>query len=436
MKKFLLLICCAIVFTFGCKSGDDKVLNIPTAKPNILLIIADDMGVEASPGYSIGAVKPNMPNLQSMASKGITFDNVWAYPVCSPTRSSILTGKYGFHTGVLNAEDASTIDASEKTLQSFLDEKTGSAYSHAIIGKWHLSPGEPKRPTQMGVGYYAGLLGGGVSDYYRWSFTQNGSSGQFNGYITTKLTDLAILWIEDQSKPWFCWLAYNAPHTPFHLPPDEMHSQGSLPTDSASIAANPLPYYMGMCESIDYQIGRLLDRLSPTELANTIIIFIGDNGTTGEVLQAPYTSGQGKGSLYQGGINVPMIISGKGVSRTNARETSLINSTDLFSTIADIAGTGVSSYENSSSFKSMLTMEGILGRTYNYSEVLNASPNRSGFAVRDARYKLIQFDNSRQEFYDLINDPYEQNNLIPSGLNTDQQNALDDLVAKASEIRS
>jgi len=434
-RAYYPLLLLIILAVSGCSSDDDDggILDM-TTRPNILLIIADDLGVEACPGYDIGAVKPNMPNLQKLISNGLTFDNAWAFPVCSPTRSSILTGKYGFHTGVLNAEDASTISASEKTLHTYIDEKTGSAYVHSIIGKWHLSAQEPNRPTQMGIGYYAGLLGGAVSDYDRWQLTENGQTSMFNGYITTKLTDLAISWIDDQSKPWFCWLAYNAPHTPFHLPPIEMHSQGNLPSDSASIAANPLPYFMAMTESIDYEMGRLMNSLSSSELANTIIIFIGDNGSHGQVLQAPYTAGQGKGSLYQGGIHVPLIVSGKGVTRKNQHESALVGSTDLFSTIADLAGANSSSYESSRSFKKMLTTEGQLVRTINYSEVSGANANKSGYAIRSTNYKLIVFDSGRREFYDLTKDPYEADNLLPT-LTSEEQTALDALEAEAAKIR-
>lgn len=435
MKKTVLYLLIAALW--ACKKDDTPIqIPISTSRPNILLIIADDVGMDASPGYSVGSTKPSMPNLQSLASNGITFDNVWAYPVCSPTRASILTGKYGFHTGVLNAEEASTISSNELTLQSYLDQNTSNAYTHAIVGKWHLSNNEPNRPTQMGVGYYAGLLGGGASDYYSWRLTENGQSGNFQGYITTKITDLAIDWINQQSKPWFCWVAYTAPHTPFHLPPDSMHSQGNLPSDQASIDANPLPYYMGMLESLDFEIGRLQRNIPADELENTIIIYIGDNGTPTEVIQAPYQSTQAKGSIYQGGIHVPMIVSGFGVGRSNERDDNLISSTDLFSTIADVAEAGVPTNPNSYSFKKLLSQSGAGNRTYNYSEGLSASnPNRSGYTIRNAQYKLMVFDSGQRRFFDLLADPYEQNPLTINNLTAVQQTNFDELVNQASSIR-
>ncbi len=439
------LILLVLVVAYSCNSIDDitgdpvDISNPPIneSRPNILLIIADDLGIEATPGYNIGAVKPYMPNLESLASRGITFDNVWAYPVCAPTRASILTGRYGYRTGVLNAEDALTIPANEKTIQSFLDENTNSTYSHALLGKWHLSNNEPNRPTQMGVGYYSGLLGGGVGDYNNWPFTENGQTNTYSGYITTKITDLAIDWVNAQDQPWFCWVAYTAPHTPFHLPPIEMHSQGSLATDQASIDANPLPYFMAMTESIDYEMGRLLDHIPEDVLENTIIIFIGDNGSHPQVVQAPFTTDQSKGSLYLGGVNVPMIISGKGVTRINERDANLISSTDFFSTIAEIAGVNLPNYEDSYSFNSLLTTAGLGSRDFNYSEVLNSSnANRSGYTISNGDYKLIQLDSGQQRLYDLQNDPYETADLTTGTLNAAQESALQALENKSLEIRN
>jgi len=435
-----------LVLCFGCSNSIEDITNdtdenndppVSVAKPNILLIIADDLGIEATPGYGIGNIKPYMPNLSSLATNGITFDNFWAYPVCAPTRASILTGRYGYRTGVLNAEDALTIPANEKTIQAYLDENTNSSYSHAILGKWHLSNNEPNRPTQMGVGYYAGLLGGGVGDYNSWPLTQNGQTNSYDGYITTKITNLAIDWVNAQDQPWFCWVAYTAPHTPFHLPPTEMHSQGSLATDQASIDANPLPYFMAMTESIDYEMGRLLDNIPEEVLENTIIIFIGDNGSHPQVVQAPFDTDQSKGSLYLGGVNVPMIISGKGVSRINERDDNLINGTDFFSTIVELAGVTLPSYEDGYSFKPLLTSAGSGSRDFNYSEVLNSSnANRSGYTISNGDYKLIQLDSGQQRLFDLQNDPYEQNDLTSGTLNAAETSALQTLENKSAEIRN
>ncbi len=127
-------------------------------------------------------------------------------------------------------------------------------------------------------------------------------------------------------------MAFNAPHTPFHLAPTDLHSQGNLPTDAASINANKLPYYMSAIEAMDSELGRFLATLSSEERANTLIIFIGDNGTPQAVAQAPYVSNRVKGTIYQGGVNMPFVVSGKGVDRIGQTEDALVHTVDLFTT--------------------------------------------------------------------------------------------------------
>ncbi|WP_299462971.1 sulfatase-like hydrolase/transferase [uncultured Microscilla sp.] len=438
MRKNTLFLVIMLTFALGSCKKSDPVTTDPTTgnRPNILLIIADDIGIEATPGYSIGAIKPSMPNLQKLAATGITFDNAWAYPVCSPTRASILTGRYGYRTEVLNATNAAQISTTETSIQKYLDANTANAYSHAVIGKWHLS-NSALNPGQMGVGYYAGLLKGALTDYNEWPLVENEQETTYQGYCTTKFTDLAIDWIKQQNKPWFCWLAYTAPHTPFHLPPTGLHSQGALPNNQASIDANPTPYFMAMTESIDFEIGRLLNSISPDELENALIIFLGDNGSHRQVIQAPYAATQAKGTLYQGGIHVPLIVSGKGVSRAGERESSLISTTDFFATIAEIAGVPLPTYQDSYSFQPLLTSNTTGTRIYNYSEVLTtSSADKSGYAIRNTQYKLIVFDSGQKQLYDLVNDPYEKNDLTEGGvLTTEQSTALAELENKAGEIR-
>ncbi|BDD12117.1 N-acetylgalactosamine-6-sulfatase (plasmid) [Fulvitalea axinellae] len=434
-KCFSLLF--GVIFSLqSCSEDDnDSTGNITNpSKPNILLVIADDFGLDACPNYSVGAIKPNMPHLESLMNEGITFDNFWAFPMCSPTRASIITGKYGMKTGVLNASNASTLNANEKTLQAYLDEKLGKVYAHSIIGKWHLSNGDPNRPTDMGIDYYAGLLSGTASSYYDWNLVENGTSSPTTEYITTKTTDLAIDWINSQDKNWFCWLAYSAPHTPLHLPPASMHSQGNLSQDEASVTANPQPYFMAMAESLDHEIGRLFDNIPKEELNNTIIIFMGDNGTSGQVIQSPYVNNRSKGTLYQGGISVPLIVSGKGVTRMGERDQNLINSADLFATVAQIAGVDINEYENSKSFKALLSGNTTANRNYNYSEVLNDSPIKSGFTIRNETYKLIVLDNGSKRFYNLVDDPFETENLM-NKLSIDEQNVYNELISEANKIR-
>ncbi|MFK8058739.1 MAG: sulfatase-like hydrolase/transferase [Polaribacter sp.] len=429
--SFTILFICFLLFNCSSSTNieEEVEIEIPvnTSKPNILLIIADDVSKDAIPNYSEGSSKANMPNLQSLMSTGITFDNVWAYSVCSPTRASIISGKYGIKSGVIEVDE--DISTSEVSLQKYLNDNTADAYASAIFGKWHLS-NNASDPITMGIDYFAGILKGGVQDYYSWPLIENGVSTTNTEYITTKLTDLAINWKNAQTKPWFLWMAYTAPHTPFHLAPTNLHSQGNLSTNTATIDANPLPYYLSALEALDSEMGRLIASMSAEEKANTIIIFIGDNGTPGQVAQSPYGRKTVKGSLYQGGINVPMVVSGLGVNRMGVRETALINSTDLYTTIGNIAGVSTTEIHNSKSFNALFTDVDATKRDYIYSEKEDA------YTVRNATYKYIKYDNGTEEFYNLSSDAYENTNLIGSTLSSEASTAKTALIAEANRIRN
>lgn len=408
---------------------EEEIKNTQNTAPNILLIIADDMGLDATPGYDIGSIKPHMPTLQSLTNSGIKFTNLWSNPTCSPTRATILTGKYGFKTGVLAVNDV--LSTSETSLQSYIDTNTNTPYNHAVIGKWHLS-NNATHPNDMGINHFAGLIGGGVQSYWNWNLTTNGVTTNSTEYTTTQFTDLAINWITEQTNPWFLWLAYNAPHTPFHLPPNDLHSQGALPSDQASIDSNPLPYYMAALEALDSEMGRLINSMSQEEKDHTVIIFIGDNGTPNQVVQV-HPSTRAKGSVYQGGVNVPMIISGKNVTRINATEDALINTTDLFATIANIAGTSATEIHDSNSFKGLLTStDNTDKRAYVYSE-------NEDFTIRNSTHKYIYFDDGSEALYHLSDNPLENPNLLNANqlpLSTTDGAIKDALTTKLSEIRN
>ncbi|MBK7408110.1 MAG: sulfatase-like hydrolase/transferase [Saprospirales bacterium] len=424
MKYFSLFIFMALLV--GCNKKEDGSIS---DTPNILLIIADDMGKDATQGFSEGSIKPSTPNIDKIKDEGVVFNNLWVTPTCSPTRASIITGKYGYRTGVKWAGDE--LSPSEKTLQKFINEETNNKYATAVIGKWHLSGENPTiNPESFGIDYYAGLIRGAVQSYYQWQLTEDGVGSLQTEYCTKVFTDLSIDWVNSQSKPWFLWLAYNAPHTPFHVPPAEMHAQGNLPDYMDGL--DPMPYYMAAIEAMDFQIGRLLSAIPEAELDNTVIIFLGDNGTPNQVAQSPYSSSTVKGTLYQGGINVPMFISGKGVSRTGT-DNNLICSTDLFSTIAELAGVNISEIHDSQSFKTLLS-SGASHRAFQYSEMNDGTDDL--WTIGNGAYKLIVHATGNKELYDLVNDPYEQNNLIGGGLTPEEESAKAELEEELLNIRN
>jgi arylsulfatase B len=428
MKSYTFLVVIFIISILASCKKDSIDVPSGTNQPNILLIIADDLGKDAINGFTEGSIKPNTPNIDAIRNNGLSFSDFWVYPTCSPTRASIITGKYGYRTGVKWAGDE--LAQSELVLQQYINDQTNNSYASAIIGKWHLSENNANaNPETFGIDYYAGLIRGAANDYYMWQFTEDGGTSLQTAYATEFFTDLSIDWVNQQSKPWFLWLAYNAPHVPFHAPPIDMHSQGNLPAYNEGL--DPMPYYMAAIETMDYQVGRLLENIPADERANTLIIFIGDNGTPNQVAQAPYSPSTVKGSLFQGGINAPMFISGDGITRSGV-DNNLVCSTDLFATIAEIAGASVSEIHDSKSFRPLFSGNATI-RAFQYSEMNDGTTD--AWTISNGDYKLAFDAIGNQSLYDLNNDPYEQTNLVLGGLTPEQTNAKSELESELLNIR-
>lgn len=381
--------------------------------PNILLIIADDQGLDASAQYTVSQDPPNTPVINALASRGITFDNAWATPSCTTTRGSIISGQHGINSGVTTTP--SLMDPNTLTLQRYLSNTSSDVdYATAVIGKWHLAGGNSidqlMHPNESGVDYYAGNIAGTLDDYSSWPLTTNGTTTESNVYHTTAVTDLAIDWIEQQQDPWFMWLAYVSPHAPFHLPPDNLHTR-NLSGDAADIENNPRDYYLAAIEAMDTEIGRLLDTLPASTIDDTLIVYIGDNGTPRAVVDvAAYNASHAKNSLYEGGLRVPMVVAGSGVNRLNERESALVNTVDIFPTVAQAAGLPEPTGLDGQSFLNLLSDSNTAVRRFNYSEFVGTQAN--GWTVRDESMKLIVFEDGTRELYDLVNDPMENSNLI------------------------
>jgi arylsulfatase A-like enzyme len=403
--------------------------------PNILLVIADDMGIDMDPCHpDIGDEKPYMPNLSLMCKKGVTFNNVWTNPVCSPTRSTMMSGQYGFRTGVTDVNKILSPDT--ETLADILADqgKVPVPYANAFIGKWHMSgsSADLNAPSLLGVQYFAGFLAGGVKDYFKYPLIEQGVRKQGSEYTTTVFTDKAISWINNQTekdpnRPWFMWLAYNAPHVPFHLPPKDLITNQTLSGSSEDIKNNPRKYYLASLEALDKEMGRLMSSIPRDVLANTTIIFMGDNGTPSEVIQKPFSKDKAKTTVYEGGVSGVLTVSGKGVVRSGVYVNDLVNGADVFATVLDIAGADVSKMDtkDSISFKPILTSDVSNDRNFLYSEWVPAKgPKRDTWAIRDDRYKLIYFSDKEKELYDLVSDPYENNNLMKSKLDPNLENEI------------
>ncbi|MGO4910523.1 sulfatase-like hydrolase/transferase [Pseudorhodobacter sp. W20_MBD10_FR17] len=409
------------------------------AEPNILLIIADDMGVEASHCYSLGENQAKMPNIEQLCANGLVFDNAYSAPVCSPTRASIMTGKYGFRTGVGAAipKDGGDNGLSDNETSLF-DVLASTPYKSNLIGKWHLSSSfdDLTHPDRLGVSDYFGMLGGGVPDYFNWQAVENGKTVQIKNYATTELTDRSISWIAEQQSPWFLWLAYNAPHAPFHVPPSNLHSAKDLNPDKAAIDANPLPYYNAMLEAMDTEIGRLLGTLSEDVRKDTVVIFIGDNGTPGQVSRAFYGPRRSKGTIYEGGTHIPFIV--QGPSFDKGRNPSLVNTTDLFATIADLAGVKSEAQDSISILPIVNGKSGPRDDAYveHFSDLPSAPADVFGWAIREGDWKLVVEDGAEPKLYNIAVDPLEAVDLLADGASDAEAAIVTRLEARVEDLKA
>jgi len=405
------------------------------SQPNILLIIADDLGAEATSLYpDLGGTKGQVaiPNIEALARNGIVFDNAWASPVCSPTRGTIVSGQYGFRTGVTTV--GNVLPTSTVTLFDRLTAESPT-YTHAFFGKYHLGGGsiDPRPGTafpevpqilqhvrDLGITLYRGILGGGLTDYFNWTtYDINGPQVATTTYATTALTSYAIDFIHQQQatkpgQPWFVYQAYNAPHAanggnnPFQVPPTELHhvDLSSVGNPAPGAYGTNIPIYQAVIGALDTEIGRLLAEI---DFSRTLVILVGDNGVPPPVKDAATGLRDAKGSAYEGGVRVPLIVAGAGVTR-RGREDNLFVTSDLYATILDVAGVPVSHVNDSFSLKPLFADEAASsGRTFSFSEISSGTSQRQ-YGLRDTRFKLVN-NLGRWELYDLGLDPHEATNL-------------------------
>ena len=397
----------------ACSTSSDSSGNQnATSTPNILLVIADDQGVDASAQYDVTGDPPRTPVLNALAAEGLVFDNAWATPGCTTTRGTVLTGMHGIHSGISFVP--ATLDVQTQTLHGYLAENDATArYASAVVGKWHMGGRNPSasHPGDVGIDYFAGNVEGVIDDYEDWTLTINGDSTPSTDYHTSRVVDLGIDWISGQEGPWFLYLAFVAPHSPFHLPDPTLH-QRTLSGTAEDIANNSRDYYLAAIEAMDHELGRLLDSMSDREREQTVVIYLGDNGTPRAVRDtSAYPATHNKGTLYEGGVRVPLIVSGAGVDRAGEREAALVHTVDIFATIAALAGRPGRIVHDSISFSPLLAQAGTALRQYNYTEFESADV--TGWAVRDGRYKLIEFEDGSEELYDLHAGIDEATNLLP-----------------------
>ncbi len=414
------------------------------ATKNILLVIADDYGIDSHSLYNTNpaASLPPTPNINALAARGIRFANAYAYPVCSPTRAAILTGRYGFRTGVTDVLD--TVGAQGIYTNEFtLPEVLSATHRCASVGKWHLGGTAPSPNSVGGWPHFSGSLGGGLGqnaiNYFSWTKISNGVTRLNHPiYATTDNVNDALTWLGAQgTNRWFLWLAFNAPHTPYHLPPTNLcPSYAGLPGTTGHIQQNQRDYFEASVEAMDTELGRLLANINTNE---TTILFIGDNGTMGRIIQPPFINGRGKDTLYEGGVRVPFIVAGPDIVSPGRTSTAVVHVVDLFATILELAGVNaVTALPPSLTNDSRSLVPVFQNQNFAPTElaVLSEDPtdtpagSLTGRAARLGQFKLFGWDGGAEEFFDLTSDPLENTNLLTRTLTVTEQTHLDQLRAK------
>jgi arylsulfatase A-like enzyme len=394
------------------------------SRPNVLLILVDDLGVEHVKFHPVGRATGNPARttyLNSLANQSIVYTDFYATPICSATRASLLTGRHPFRHGVGRriVQGEPGLDTQEITLAEQLAQ---DGYRTAAFGKWHISF-DRDNPTDQGFELFDGSLlnlsGGGGSGYYQWVRTRNGKSWTSQRYATSATTDAAAAWIrqrEDETPPWFAFVAYHAPHGPFEPPPAQLN-----PFTKAQAGDPTLVIYHGMVEALDREIARLMREV---DLSDTLVIFVGDNGSPSVVAQGPVVQGKAKHTAYEGGIRVPAMIAGAGMSQTPGEYGGVVHIVDLFNTILDYTDAPrvdpqTAVLDSVSLCDPALPADArwLPNRGMLFTERFGPNgkqPNQAyAFlwrSVRGPRYKLLQ-TLSGDQLYDLWTDPWELNDL-------------------------
>ncbi|GMV94078.1 MAG: hypothetical protein AMXMBFR82_38560 [Candidatus Hydrogenedentota bacterium] len=302
-------------------------------RPNILVILTDDQGWGDI--HSHGNDTIVTPVLDRLASEGARFDRFYVSPVCAPTRAAFLTGRYYLRTGVDGVTHREEVMRSEeRTLAEVLKD---AGYATGCFGKWHNGAQYPNHPNGQGFDEFFGFCAGHWNNYFDTTLERNGNPVETKGYINDVVTDAALDFIDAHADaPFFCYVPYNTPHSPFQVPDryfDPFKEQGLDDT---------LACVYGMVKSIDDNVGRLLDRLESHGLADdTIVVFFGDNGPNSE----RYNGGMlgRKGSVHEGGVRNALFMRWPGHIPPGTEVKPIAAAIDLLPTLAELADVPVRS---------------------------------------------------------------------------------------------
>ncbi len=393
------------------------------AKPNVLLIIADDLGYN-DVGFQ-GSKEITTPNLDRLAARSLVCTNGYvSHPFCSPTRAGIMTGRYQHRFGHENnpawvpQDTVAGLPLTETTFPKLMRQ---AGYATGAVGKWHLGAHPQFHPNERGFDEYFGALGGGHQYFpgdkggveYTIPLNRNGKDEAQTKYLTEQFGDEASSFVErhaGKDKPWMLYLAFNAPHTPLQAPQKWLDKYSQLADKSRQT-------YAAMVSAMDEAIGAVLAKLEATKQdENTLIYFVSDNG--GPNLQAKsgtnFTNNSplrgAKGMVYEGGMRVPFLVSWPAKIKPGTYEQPVIALDFLPTSLAaadsvDLAPKnldGVNLLPFLSGEKASAPHDLLFWRTN--------GPGGNN-AVRRGSMKLVRLGKAEPELYDLAADIGESKNL-------------------------
>ena len=392
-------------------------------KPNILMILVDDLGYGDLSSY--GAKDLKTPHIDRLMAGGMRFDSFYANcPVCSPTRASLLTGRYPDMVGVPGvirthlANSWGYLAPHAVLLPKLLKP---ASYHTAIAGKWHLGLESPNTPNERGFDHFHGFLGDMMDDYYNHRrhgnnyMRLNDREIDPKGHATDLFTQWAINYIDERAKagqPFFLYLAYNAPHTPIQPPVDWLERvkkrEKGIDDKRARLVA--------LIEHLDDGIGKVLAALKVAGVSdNTLVIFTSDNGGQIGVGASNGPLRAGKQDMYEGGIRVPMCAVWPGKIKPDSRSERVALTMDVYPTICDAAGAQIAHTIDGRSI-----LPTLLGKPQPAEDRFLFWVRREGsgyggrayYAARYGDWKLVQNNPFEpMELYNLKDDPQEQKPL-------------------------
>ncbi len=377
----------------------------PHRHPNVLVILADDQGWG---DLSLnGNTNLRTPNLDRLGREGAVFDYFYVQPVCSPTRAEFLTGRYHPRGGVRDVtRGGERLNLDESTIaQAF--QKAG--YATGLFGKWHNGSQYPYHPLARGFGEFYGFTSGHWGIYFDPPLEHNGQWVRGQGYIADDLTERAMRFIEGhQGRPWFCYLAFNTPHSPFEVPDRffdrfrqaelALRYEGPQKEDLAVTRAA-----LAMCENIDWNVGRLLEALDRLGLSDhTVVVYFSDNGPNSWRWNGGMRGR--KGSTDEGGVRSPCLIRWPGHIRPATRIDRIAAAIDLLPTLAELAGLELAPPKPLDG-KSLAPL--LLGRAADWPDRMIFAHWAGRVSVRTQRFRL----DDRGRLYDIVQDPGQRHDI-------------------------